>query len=126
VDDFQSGASHERLLEIDKGRAFMNSIEVEILGHRYSLKGVTDGDHVRRLASLVDARMKEIRKGARTSDDYRLAILAALNLADDLVRLRAQYEALTRTASHSVDRLLALTQDQDLPAVLTDIDSCEG
>jgi cell division protein ZapA len=90
----------------------MENVQVEIFGQTYSIKGVADRAHIRELAAFVDGRMKDVQKGTGTADTYRMAILTALNIADELFRLRAQHESLQRTAERSVDRILDLTAEQ--------------
>ncbi len=86
----------------------METIQVEIFGQKYSLKGGADAEYIRELADIVDSRMKEVQRGTGTADGYRIAILAALNLADDLYRSRSQQEALQKTADGALKRLLEL------------------
>jgi cell division protein ZapA len=69
-------------------------VTVEIYGRSYTLRGVDPGQ-ARRLAVALDRRMRELAGGSATADTLKLAILAALNLADELVSLRE--EALSRT-----------------------------
>jgi cell division protein ZapA (FtsZ GTPase activity inhibitor) len=57
--------------------------------------------------------MKEVQKGTGVSDGYRVAILAALNIADDLFRTKGQQEVLQKTAEQSVGRLLDLTGEPE-------------
>ncbi len=86
----------------------MDTIQVEIFGQKYSLKGGADAAYIRELAALVDSRMKEVQRGTGTSDGYRLAILAALNLADELCRVRSQQASLQRSTEGALTRLLEL------------------
>ena len=86
----------------------MESIQVEIFGQKYSLKGGADAEYVRELARLVDSRMKDVQRGAGTADVYRIAILAALNLADELYRLRSHQDTLQKTTEGALKRLLEL------------------
>ncbi len=86
----------------------MDTIQVEIFGQKYSLKGGADAAYVRALAELVDARMREAQRGTGTSDGYRIAILAALNLADELCRIRSQQSSLQRSTDGALKRLLEL------------------
>ncbi len=93
----------------------METIQVEIFGQKYSLKGGSDADYIRELAALVDSRMKDVQKGMGGADGYRIAILAALNLADELYRSRSQQKSMQKTAEISLRRLLELTeQDSSL------------
>jgi cell division protein ZapA len=58
-------------------------VTVKIYDQTYHLSG-QDADHIRRLAELVDARMRAVAAQGRTVDSLRVAVLAALNLADEL------------------------------------------
>ena len=61
-----------------------NYITVEIYDQTYHLSG-EDADHIRKLAAQVDAKMRAVAAQGRTVDSLRVAVLAALNLADELV-----------------------------------------
>ncbi|MDA8101107.1 MAG: cell division protein ZapA [Nitrospiraceae bacterium] len=90
----------------------METIQVEIFGQKYSLKGgSSDGRYVRELAAFVDGRMKEVQKGTGTADGFRIAILTALNIADELYRIRAQQDSTQKTVSNGIDRIMELTAD---------------
>lgn len=58
---------------------------VEIYDQLYHLSG-QDADHIRDLAARVDAKMRAVAAQGRTVDSLRVAVLAALNLADELDR----------------------------------------
>jgi cell division protein ZapA len=58
-------------------------ITVEIYDQTYHLSG-EDTEYIRGLAELVDARMRAVSAQGRTVDSLRVAVLAALNLADEL------------------------------------------
>jgi cell division protein ZapA len=62
-----------------------NYITVEIYDQTYHLSG-QDAEHIRELAAQVDAKMRAVAAQGRTVDSLRVAVLAALNLADDLSR----------------------------------------
>jgi cell division protein ZapA len=69
----------------DSGRV----IPVEIFGQRYPIRTTLEPEYVNRLASYVDAKMKAAGEAApATNDPQRLAVLAALNVADELFRSR--------------------------------------
>ena len=88
----------------------MESIQVEIFGQTYSIKAGNDPEYIRELAAFVDTRMKDVQKGTGTSDGYRIAILAALNIADELNRIRSQHDAFRSSTETSLDRLTELTE----------------
>ncbi len=69
------------------------AVIVEIYDQVYQLRG-TDSQHIHRLASLVDAKMRAVSAHGATVDSLRVAVLAALNIADELVALRARFDSL--------------------------------
>lgn len=60
-----------------------DAVPVTIFGRTYHLRGGSDHDRVRELASHVDAKMKEIAENTGTADTLKVAILACLNIADE-------------------------------------------
>ena len=58
-------------------------VTVSIYDQTYHLRG-QNTDHIRRLAELVDSKMRAVASQGRTADSLRVAVLAALNLADEL------------------------------------------
>ncbi|MGO9777344.1 MAG: cell division protein ZapA [Terracidiphilus sp.] len=62
-------------------------VAVEIYDQTYYLAG-EDKEHIRGLAELVDARMRAVAARGHTVDSLRVAVLAALNLADELSEAR--------------------------------------
>jgi|HigsolmetaAR203D_1030402.scaffolds.fasta_scaffold02757_5 cell division protein ZapA (FtsZ GTPase activity inhibitor) len=64
------------------------SVRVEIYGKTYTLVGSADtpADHIQRVAQMVDSQMKKIAKNQPALDVPRVAVLAAVNLADELQR----------------------------------------
>jgi cell division protein ZapA len=72
------------------------TIDVEIYGQRYVIRGEADDAYVRRLAHFVDDHMKHLAEGMKTATPSKLAVLTAINLAHQLFeseKRRAQGEA---------------------------------
>ena len=63
-------------------------ISVEIHGQRYPIRSALDAEYVARLARYVDEKMLAAADTTPGSDALRLAVLAALNVADELFRCR--------------------------------------
>jgi cell division protein ZapA len=63
-------------------------ISVDIQGQRYPIRSALDPDYVTRLAAYVDDKMRAASDLTPTGDTLRLAVLAALNIADELFRCR--------------------------------------
>ena len=66
--------------------------EVEIFGSVYSVRGAEDGEYLQELAGSVDRKMREIAGQVKTVDTAKIAILAALNLADELFQAQRAQE----------------------------------
>lgn len=69
------------------------SIRVEIYDESYNLRG-SDPEYIKRLADLVDAKMRAVAQHTSTVDSLRVAVLSALNIADDFYQLKCKYDAL--------------------------------
>ena len=80
-------------------------VQVEIFGQTYSVRAGTDGGYVERLAGYVDAQMQEISRTSGAVDSVRIAVMAALNIADECFRLRGQLEEAEQGARARVDKL---------------------
>jgi cell division protein ZapA len=63
-------------------------IPVEIHGQRYPIRSGLEPEYVARLASYVDEKIRVASESTPTGDSLRLAVLAALNIADELFRCR--------------------------------------
>ena len=69
-----------------------SSIAVDIYDQVYHLRG-TDPAYIERLAAMVDAKMRAVSAHGGTVDSLRVAVLAALNSADELCTARQRYES---------------------------------
>jgi cell division protein ZapA len=68
-------------------------VSVEIRGHRYPISSTLDAQYVTGLASFVDDKMRAAGESTPTGDALRLAVLAALNIADELFRCQEAQQA---------------------------------
>ena len=78
----------------------IRSVSVEIYDQIYHLRG-PDPAYIEHLAASVDTKMRTVSAHGTTVDSLRVAVLAALNLADELASLRARYEALAGSLQQS-------------------------
>jgi cell division protein ZapA len=72
-------------------------IAVEIYDQIYNLRG-TDPAYIELLASIVDAKMRAVSAHGNTVDSLRVAVLAALNIADELCSARQRHDQLANLA----------------------------
>ena len=75
-------------------------VSVDIYDGIYHLRG-TDPAHIERLAHIVDSKMRAVAEHGGTVDSLRVAVLAALNIADELESLRKRFEHLSGAVSQS-------------------------
>jgi cell division protein ZapA len=68
------------------------TVEVEIYGASYHVRGDNDSEYLQELAGIVDTKMREVAQHVTTVDTTKLAILAALNIADELFQCRKRQE----------------------------------
>jgi cell division protein ZapA len=61
---------------------------VEIYDQIYQIKGGIQADYIKQLAAYVDSKMREIAQGSKTVDSLKVAVLAALNIVDELFQER--------------------------------------
>ena len=86
-------------------------VEVEIFGQTFRVAaGTAPPDYVHRLAAYVDERMQAISRTAQAASFNRLAILTALNIADDLLKLQDQHDQTSRILHDKTEHLLSLLQ----------------
>src|SRR6267142_1168928 len=68
------------------------TVRVEIYNQTYNIRSDGDSEYLMQLADFVDSRMREISSGTLTVDSLKVAILAALHIADELHRMKQTYE----------------------------------
>jgi cell division protein ZapA len=100
------------------------SISVDIYDQVYHLRG-TDPAYIERLAAIVDAKMRAVSAHGNTVDSLRVAVLAALNIADELSTARQRHDQIANLAgslqtSQHTTRSRASTLAHMLDEVLED------
>ena len=87
-----------------------DSVTVTIFGQEYSLRGDADAEYVREVARFVDERMQDVARNSSMASTAKVAILAAVNIADELFReqkRRHDSQASLEDRSVELTRLLA-------------------
>jgi cell division protein ZapA len=86
------------------------SIKVQIFGQTFSIHGELDEAYVQKLAAYVNRKMIAISEMAPTVDAQRLAIMAALAIADELHSLREQHGEREEILKEQAERCLNLVE----------------
>lgn len=79
-------------------------VHVDIQGARYAIKSTLDPKYVNDIAAFVDQKMERVGRELSTTDALRLAVIASLNIADELFRAR-------QDSSTEASRLIARAAD---------------
>jgi cell division protein ZapA len=81
-----------------------SSVRVEIYDQGYNLRG-SDADYIMKLADYVDSKMRAVAEQTVTVDSLRLAVLAALNIADEYHVMKRKYEAISKDVAQRTGML---------------------
>ena len=103
-------------------RRSTTSVTVDIYDQTYHLRA-HDPVYIEKLANLVDCKMRAVSANGSTVDSLRVAVLAALNIADELLRLQeharllrgtmSETQTILRTRANSLSGLLDSVLDDD-------------
>ncbi len=81
-----------------------SSVRVEIFDQAYNLRG-SDPQYIIKLAEYVDSKMRAVAEATATVDSMRLAVLAALNIADEYHLVKRQLEGGSSDYAQRASRL---------------------
>jgi cell division protein ZapA len=89
-----------------------NLVRVEILGREYTVKSDEGEERVRNIAEYVNRKIKEVSEGGQTVSTLNLAILAALNIANDYFEAIEDEKDFFRTIEARSGRLIEMINSQ--------------
>jgi len=87
-------------------------VTVDIFGNKYTIRGDADPDYIKELAQFVDRKMQEVVQHTPTISSYKVAILAAINIADELYRIKADSEAAKRFIEERTTSLITRIEEE--------------
>ena len=82
-----------------------NVLKVNIFGTDYPVRGTTDSSYIAKVAQYVDAKMREVDESAAVKPLLKVAILAALNIADELFKEREEKQKITTLYQERINKL---------------------
>jgi cell division protein ZapA len=71
-------------------------VEIKVFGQTYTVKTDAEEDYIQEVAKYVNEKMEEVLKKTKSVSTVNVAILTALNIADDLLREKEKRTALLR------------------------------
>ena len=88
-------------------QSLKSALEVTIAGQRYVLRGDAGEERLAAIAHIVSETMERVREATRAASSERIAILTALNLAEELYRQRDEFDATRDAIKQRTERLIA-------------------
>jgi cell division protein ZapA len=89
----------------------VDNITIQIYGENYTLKAGRDPSYMKKVAAFVDEKMREVSSGGKAVTTDKVAMLAALNIADELFTSRLEWERRDRETDSKIEELLRLLQE---------------
>ena len=91
-----------------------NVVTVEISGQRYPISSGLDPAYVAELAAYVDTKMRELTNTTQVPSTERVAILTALNIADELFQEKRKTSEAFSSVEERADQLMTLLDERVL------------
>lgn len=85
-------------------------MKIEIYDQSYNVNSDQNEEYLRELASYVDGKMRTVAQATRTVDSLKVAVLAALNIADELFALRERQLEIDGPLRKRVEKCVALVE----------------
>jgi cell division protein ZapA len=89
-------------------KPWSKNLKIDIYDQSYNVNTAENEGYLKELAAYVDTKMREVADATRTVDSLKVAVLAALNIADEMFRLRERQEKLEGPVRKRVERCVAL------------------
>ena len=86
--------------------------KIQIYGKTYSLKSSSDQMSMEDVAAYVDAKMRELAAARSKTSSSDLAVLAALNIAQELIELQKQNDANDKSHEEKIGRMIEALENE--------------
>jgi len=93
-------------------RSEKNVLKVRIYGAEYSILSDEDANYIKSVAEYLDKKLREVDNNVRVDSSIKVAILAALNIADEYFKEKAEKETLRNELEDKIKALNALIDKQ--------------
>lgn len=80
-----------------------NRLQITIFGQQYNIVGNASSSYMRMIASNVDDKMRQIADAKPRIDTTKIAVLAAVNIADEYFKLKQEYDELLKSIESDKD-----------------------
>jgi cell division protein ZapA len=83
----------------------LSDVRVQIFGSEYRIASETDPEHIRKVASYVDQKMREVASALALRTRSTVAVLTAVNLADELFKIEEEGRRIDQISREKADQL---------------------
>lgn len=98
----------------------IGNVKVEIFGHTYTIKGDAPSDYIYQLSEFVDQKMNEVNDNISSKSSVQVAILAALNIADEYFQLKNLDKGMDKALENKTRALISMLDDGIIGDVFSD------
>ena len=89
-----------------------NQVSISIFGQEYSVKAPADPEYIKKIGEYLDGKMREVQSGfSTTQSSTRIAILAAMNITDELFNARQSGESENTEVEQKISSLIELIDE---------------
>ncbi|MBI4125366.1 MAG: cell division protein ZapA [Deltaproteobacteria bacterium] len=87
-------------------------IEIKIMGQKFMVRSDSNEDYVGKVAQYVDDKMNEVQKSSKSVASLNVAILAAMNIADEFLKYKNEKENRLHQAEKKIKDMIELIDIQ--------------
>ncbi|MEC9050580.1 MAG: cell division protein ZapA [Candidatus Neomarinimicrobiota bacterium] len=89
-----------------------NQVSISIFGQEYSVKAPADPEYIKKIGEYLDGKMREVQAGfTTTQSSTRIAILAAMNITDELFTSRQSSGSVDSEVEEKISTLIELIEE---------------
>ena len=86
------------------------NVRVDIYDQSYNVSAGDNEAYIRELAAYVDTKMREVAEATRIADSLKVAVLAALNIADEFFTIRSRQQEIEGPLRKRVEKCVSLVE----------------
>jgi cell division protein ZapA len=86
------------------------TVKIEIFDQVYNVNAEQNEEYLKQIAAYVDAKMREVAQATRMVDSVKVAVLAALNIADELYTCRQRQERIEGPLKERIEKCVSLVE----------------
>ena len=85
-----------------------DSVQLEIMGQKFNLRGTHDKDYIMRVEKHLNEKINEVKESGGSITTFNLMVLVALNLVDDYFKKEGEIKKIVKTIENDSEKLINL------------------